>query len=133
MLRRVRQNPEAAIQRQVVSHLRMYLPSEVWWTASMSGVSLSPQAASRAKALGMRKGFPDLSFIWPDGSTSYLELKAPKGRLTPEQAALAKTLADRMDVCTSLVAVVRVLDLWMAAHGLRWLTDTEAYRRSTCP
>ena len=123
--------PEAALQRQVAAHLRLYLPSEVWWTASLSGIKLPIQAAARAKAHGVQRGAPDLSFIWPDGSTSYLELKAPKGRLTPEQAALAKVLADRMDVCTSLVAVVAVLDLWLAAHGLRWLTDTEAYRRST--
>lgn len=123
--------PEAALQRQVVAHLRMYLPSEVWWTASLSGIKLPIQAAARAKAHGVNRGALDLSFIWPDGISTYIELKSRRGRLTPEQAMLADRLKSRMATCWTLADVRIALEDWMAAHGLRWLTDTEAYRRST--
>lgn len=128
VLRQAHGTPEAAFQRQVVALLRAYLPDEVWWTASLSGVSLSAAAAGRAKAAGMRKGAPDLSFVLPDGATVYVELKAPSGTLTPEQKALGETLGDAFVVCRSWPEVKAAMERWMAPHGLRFLTDAECVR-----
>jgi len=124
-----RGSPEALIQKRVVAMLRAYMPDEVFWTASLSGVRLAPAVAAQAKAAGMNRGAPDLSFVWPDGLTTYLEIKAPGGELTPEQARLARTLVNRMRVCRSWEQARAALEVWMAPYGLRFLTDTESFRR----
>lgn len=128
-LRSNRQSPEAVLQRRVVTFLRAYLPDEVWWTASLSGVKLTMQIAVQAKAAGMNKGAPDLSFVWPDGSTTYIELKAAGGTLTPEQRQLWDTLGDRMTVCRTWPEVRTSLHVWMQRHGLTWLSDADAWKR----
>lgn len=129
-LRADRQQTEAVLQKQVVKQLRANLPSEVWKTASLSGVTLTAAIAGQAKAAGMEKGAPDLSFIWPDGDTTYIELKSATGTLTPEQKALAVTLGPRLSVCRSWQAVKDALTPRLASYGLRWLTDTESVRRA---
>ena len=120
---------EAPIQERIAAMLRAYLPDEIWWSASLSGVKLTPRGAADAKKAGMQKGAPDLSFIFPDGSTRYLEVKGPDGVLTPEQRQLATVLGDRMAVVRSWPEARAALDVWMAGHGLRFLTDTESYQR----
>lgn len=122
-------NAEAAFQRQVVALLRAYLPASIWWSASLSGVPLNAPAAARAKAAGMNRGAPDLSFVLPDGSTVYVELKAAGGTLTPEQAALGETLGDAFAVCRTWPEVRAAMERWLAPHGLRFLNDTESVRR----
>ena len=94
-----RQQPEANLQASVVQYLERALPPEagVWWSASMSGVRLpSARATARAKAQGLRKGMPDLCFIplrGPNAGEAYwIELKADKGKLTDEQAALMNVM-----------------------------------------
>ena len=121
--------PERDLQRAVAEDLRAYLPGEVWWTASLSGVRLSPGVASDAKKAGMEKGAPDLSFVWPDGETTYVELKAGDGTLTAEQKRLQATLGSRFAVCRSKAEVRAVLAPRLAAAGLRFLTDTESWQR----
>lgn len=128
-LRAPRQNLEAALQRHVAAMLRAYLPDDIWWTASLSGVPLTAGVAGKAKAAGMQRGAPDLSFVWPDGTTTYCELKADTGSLTPEQKRLAETLGDRFVICRSWVAVRAALEAWMTPLGLQFLTDTESVRR----
>lgn len=125
-----RAQPEGLIQQRIVAMLRAYLPDEVWWTASLSGVPLSPAAAKRAKAHGMQKGAPDLSFVFPDGVTKYIEVKSQTGILTPEQRALQVTLGThRFAVARSWEDAKEILTAWLAEHGLRFLTDAESVRR----
>jgi hypothetical protein len=121
--------PEAEIQRHVVSMLRAYLPTGVWFTASLSGVKLTPAIAGQAKAAGMERGAPDLSFIFPDGVTRYIEMKAPGCFFTNEQAALKRVLGDDMMVARSWADVKAVLTGWMAPYGLTWLTERESLER----
>lgn len=121
--------PEQAIQERVAAMLRAYLPDEIWWTASLSGVTLPMHVAVSAKKAGMNRGAPDLSFVWPDGETTYLEVKAPDGVLSTEQARLARILVRKMRVCRSWEEAREALEIWMAPHGLRFLTDTESLRR----
>lgn len=128
-LRAKRQAPEAELQKAVASLLRAYLPEGVWWTCSLSGVPLTAATAGQAKAAGMQRGAPDLSFVWPDGDTTYVELKSDKGVLTDEQTALAETLGDRFALCRTTQDVWHALTEWMTPYGLRFLTDTESFRR----
>lgn len=122
---------ESNIQKRVAAMLRAYLPDEVWWTASLSGIPLAAPAAARAKEHGMQRGAPDLSFIFPDGRTRYIELKAAKGTLTPEQRALHDILqpVGCFAICRSWEEVRGILKMWLAFYGLRLLTDTESYQR----
>jgi hypothetical protein len=76
--------PETRLQISVKQYLNMCLSDDVLWTASLTGVHLSMQARTRAKAMGVRRGFPDLQFLFPDGVTRYIELKAGAS-LSPEQ------------------------------------------------
>ena len=101
----------------------------MWFTASLSGVKLTPAVAGQAKAAGMQKGAPDLSFVFPDGDTTYIELKADKGILTPEQQRLSEALGGRFAVCRSTHDVWEALTAWMTPYGLRFLTDSESWKR----
>ncbi len=121
--------PEAVLQKHVAAMLRAYLPDEVWWTASLSGIRLSPGAVMSAKTSGMNRGAPDLSFIWPDGATTYVELKAEGGVLSPEQARLARTLGKTMRVARSWPEVKAIVGGWLAEQGLGWLTEKESLER----
>lgn len=131
MLRAQRRTPEEDLQRQVATMLRAYLPDAVWWSASLSGVKLSPGIAAKAKAAGMQRGAPDISYVWPDGETTYTELKAGRGVLTPEQKTLAATLGSRFAVCRSWLEVKAAVSGWMEPFGLRWLTERESLRRAS--
>lgn len=130
-LRAPRQTPEEDLQKRVATMLRAYLPDSVWWSASLSGVKLSPGIAAKAKAAGMQRGAPDISYVWPDGVTTYTELKAGIGVLTPEQKALAEVLGARMVICRSWADVKAALSVWMAPFGLQWLTERESLRRAS--
>jgi hypothetical protein len=114
--------PEAALQRLIVRYLDAALPSDIWWSASMAGVKLSRQQASKAKYQGLRKGAPDISLLFPDGVTRYIEVKAKGGRLTPEQALFinyANQSARIAVVCRSLEDVEDTLLDWCTALGLK--------------
>ena len=122
--------PEADLQREVVMQLRAYLPDEVFWFASLAGVRLTAGAAAKAKAAGHNRGAPDLSFIWPGGDTTYIELKSRAGRLTPEQVEIAAALGPRLAVCRTWKEVEAAVLVWLDFHGLAWLTDLESLQRS---
>ena len=101
----------------------MYLPDEVWFTVSLSGLEAPPQVATRAKKAGMERGAPDLSFIFPGGITHYIELKAPGGTMTTEQKRLVEVLGWRFAVCHSWAEVRDVLTDWMRTHELTFLDE----------
>lgn len=125
-----RRTPEMAVQKHIVAMLRAYMPDEVFWTASLSGVRLSPAVAGQAKAAGLERGCPDLMFIFlGDGSVRFIEVKAEGGQLTPEQARLARALGARFAVARDWPGAKATLERWMGDLGLRFLTDTESLQR----
>lgn len=129
LLRSPNRRDEAGLQKRVAAMLRAYLPDDVWWTASLSGVTLTPAIAGQAKASGMNRGAPDLSFIFPDGVTRYIELKSEDGTLSVEQKALARTLVGDMAVCRSVPEVRQRLAAWLEPYGLSFLTERESIQR----
>jgi hypothetical protein len=107
--------PEAALQITVKQYLNICLGDEVQWTASLVGTYLTPQARSRAKAMGVRPGWPDLQFLFPDGVTRFIELKAGAS-LSPEQRDFRDRCAGRgiWALCRSVDEVSAQLRAWGA-------------------
>lgn len=112
----IRANPEARLQISVKQYLNVCLPSDIQWTASLTGVNLPPASRARAKAMGVRRGWPDLQFLFPDGVTRYIELKTKVGTLTPEQRDFRDRCAEHgiFAVCRSLDEVAETLQRWGA-------------------
>lgn len=79
-------DPEHRLQVAVAEYLKWSMPDDWDWTANAAGVRVSMQTATKMKAAGVRRGWPDLQLIGPDGITRYIELKAGAG-LSPEQRA----------------------------------------------
>jgi hypothetical protein len=49
------------------------------------------------KAMGRRKGAPDMVYMLTNGQVAFIEFKAPKGRQSPEQKAFEKQ-ADKQHI-----------------------------------
>ena len=79
--RKRRAAPEAAIQRAIIDRLRWH---GVMAIHVPNAGKRSAIAGRRVKAEGLRPGFPDLVAL-QGGRCAFLEVKAPKGRLSPAQ------------------------------------------------
>jgi len=120
-----RSNPEFSLQVAIIRYIERALPPEVLFTASNAGIYTGKLAAMKAKASGVRKGWPDLQFLYPDGVTRYIEVKVEGGRLSPEQrffydaarATAAAQFAPISVVCRSLEDVSETLAAWAEATG----------------
>lgn len=118
--RRRNASPEADFQKTVTAYLERALPPEagVFWSATMNGVRVSLGVRATLRAQGLRPGVFDFVFIplvGPmAGQTFWLELKAPKGRLTDEQAVLMDVLypAGRGAQARTLEQVCAALVAW---------------------
>lgn len=83
---RPRQAPERAIQTAIVKALRKYASRDrCYWYAVPNGGFRHIYTAQKLKAEGTRRGTPDLCFVLQNGRAAFLELKAEKGRQSPEQ------------------------------------------------
>ena len=114
-----RGTPEADLQRAVVQALRISLPrSAIIHHCANEVTEAGPRGAKRQAILvgmGVHAGFADLMVIC-NGRVLFLELKAPKGRLRPEQ----ETFRDAMQAQGFGWALVRSLDDALGAladHG----------------
>lgn len=85
--------PEQDIQKAVVRHLISRGKSGIYYFHPANGGYRKPIEAAILYALGVRAGVPDL-FILKDGKCYCLELKAPTGRISPQQGQAMKDLAN---------------------------------------
>ena len=85
-----RRTPEADLQRAVVQTLRVILPKGAILHHSANEVTLAGPTGAKRQAIlvgmGVHPGFADLMVLC-DGRVLFLELKSPKGRLSPAQEA----------------------------------------------
>ena len=85
-----RGTPEADLQRAVVGALRFALPkSAILHHCANEVTEPGPRGAKRQAILvgmGVHRGFADL-IVLCEGRVLFLELKSPKGSLSPSQAA----------------------------------------------
>jgi hypothetical protein len=79
-----RAQPEQQIQRAVIQHLAWRARSDAWWCAIPNGGARTAIEGAIFKGLGVRAGAPDLLIV-RQGLASFLELKAPGGRLSASQ------------------------------------------------
>jgi hypothetical protein len=98
------QRPEQILHKQIAAFLDVGLGGNATWTTIPLGGG-GKLRGSILKGLGVRRGFPDVA-IFDGGRALFLELKAPKGRVSDEQTACHKAL--RRAGC--VVYVIRSLD-----------------------
>jgi len=115
-----RGTPEADLQRAVVSALRFALPKGAILHHCANEVTQPGPRGARRQAIlvgmGVHRGFADL-MVLSGGRVLFLELKSPRGRLSPEQVAFR----DAVQAQGFGWALVRSLDDALGAladHGI---------------
>lgn len=105
---------EDALQTAVTHFLRVAAPDLLFF-AVPNGGSRHLLEAVKLKRMGTRPGVADLSFVLPGGRAAFIELKAPKGRQSPEQKAFEADCATNnapYAVCRSIDEVAETLRGW---------------------
>lgn len=77
---------EFSLHRAAADFLDYALPPAAYHTAVDAGSHASPAAGGKAKARGVRPGFPDHLVIW-NGLVIAIEFKTPKGKVSAVQHA----------------------------------------------
>jgi VRR-NUC domain len=70
----------------------------------------SAGSAIVSKIMGMKKGFPDLQIIAPDGNIIFVEFKTEIGTVSPEQKQMHKKLSSYYQQ----VFILRTLEEWQS-------------------
>ena len=111
-------HPERDLQRAIVALLRRGYPHIVYNAATNEAQARETDEAKRMrfgaarKASGVTSGWPDLTLALPGGRTLYLELKAPKGRVSEAQEyihARLRSLGHQVEVVRSVEEVQQLL------------------------
>lgn len=122
----MRLNPpsEHRLQTALCDYLMLAARPELHWFAIPNGEKRHIRVAQRLKNEGVRRGTPDLCFMLPGGRVGWLEMKAAKGSLSPEQ----KAFRDKASFLGHSWAMARSID-----EALAFLTEIDAlkppYRR----
>lgn len=106
---------EDDLQMAVVQYLLLSCPENVLWYHCPNGEYRSKKTAAKLKRMGVRPGIPDLCFVLPGGRAAFIELKADKGVVSPEQKtvlAMVDDLGGLYAVCRSLDGVEDTLRVW---------------------
>ena len=98
--------PEETLHRAIVAHLRARLPRPWFAYHIPNGGYRSKSEGGRFKAMGVMPGLPDITIKGPDRAEYCLEVKAPRGSLSPAQRDAIAALA----ACGIETRVVRSLD-----------------------
>lgn len=90
-----RAQPEQQVHRAIVQGLKAALPHG-WLVRTDRGNPRNAIAGRIQKGMGAVKGWPDIEIIGRDKrdnpATWHIEVKAPKGRVQPEQEAVHESL-----------------------------------------
>lgn len=107
-----RRTPEDDLQKTCLQYLLLAVPqSEAIWFHVPNGGLRSKRTAAHLKSMGVLPGVADLVFILPGGKVGFVEMKAPKGRLEPEQ----RDFAARADALGASYYIAKSLDEFIGA------------------
>ena len=98
-------NREARIQAAIVEWIRWCAPQTVVFAIPNGGLRGKAEAA-RLRWTGVQAGMPDLAILAPVGKVFFLEVKAPDGRLSADQAEMF----DQLVALGIGAAIVRSID-----------------------
>jgi hypothetical protein len=118
-MRRRPQQPEAAIQRAVIAHLRQRPAPGVFAFAVPNGGYRKPIEAAILKGLGVIAGVPDIIAIH-EGRVYCLELKAEGGRPSANQLAAIAAMERAGAYCAiaeGLDRAIACLEGWGILRG----------------
>lgn len=105
--------PEEALQIAIAGMLRVSVDEkDCRWTHIPHGGKRSKATAGRLKAMGVNAGWPDFVFVKADGTTFFVELKAPRGALSfaqRELRAFLDTARVPFEVVTSVEGMIETL------------------------
>mgnify|MGYP001547995774 CR=1 FL=1 len=85
--------PEQQLQIACVRLAAVIVPHVVLWATPNGGYRTKAEAGI-LKAMGAVQGVPDLCCVLPQGGIGFLELKAPKGKLSPAQIQFRERVED---------------------------------------
>jgi hypothetical protein len=105
----------------VARFLAIAWPAELPWTHFPAGEFRSKATAGKLKAMGLKPGWPDFIFVFPNGQFAGLELKVGANGLSLVQVDLRQRLMAcnaGYAVATSMEEVEEVLIRWSAAFSL---------------
>jgi VRR-NUC domain len=116
-----RSNPEFRIHSAIVQYLRWNAWPEILFFHVPNGNKLAKRTAYHNKQLGVLAGVPDLCFDIA-GRSHYIEVKAPGGRLSPDQKAFQKLCLETQRphaVVYSFDEAIAVLSRWGVLKNAR--------------
>ena len=108
--------PEEALQRQVASFLWLVDPVALW--THVPNQRANRTQAAILKAMGVKAGWADLTFLMPTGAKverGVIELKAPRGKLSDAQLDFfveCRETGVPWALCRSVVEVDATLRSW---------------------
>lgn len=86
-----------------------------------AGENRDARTGAKLKAMGTAPGWPDFIINLPGGRVGYIEVKADKGRLSPDQAAFRDAVVmngARWALCRSVDEVQSTLNVWLDGSGI---------------
>ena len=117
-----RAQPEHQIQASIVALWKLRGRRDLDLFAIPNGGIRNIVTAKKLRAEGVLAGVPDMCVTLPEGRAGWLEVKAPKGRLSDEQRELAQrwqALGHRYAIVRDVKDAQIVLTLWGALRGGR--------------
>lgn len=107
---------EQEFHKQVAHLLSAILPSASFWWHTPNGGKRSKIEAAIFKALGVKKGFPDIGILW-QGRAFFIELKRSDEKPTMDQIACHTSLRAAgcpVELATTIdevMAALRIFDI----------------------
>ncbi|KAK0332697.1 hypothetical protein LTR94_023850 [Friedmanniomyces endolithicus] len=112
--RSMRSREEYRLQVAVARFLGVSCP-DLLWSHFPAGEARDEITGGKLKAMGLKRGWPDIILCCPDGVLGAIELKAEGGKLSADQKLFAETLEasrGRFALCRSLEDVEAALKAW---------------------
>ena len=108
---------ETDTQIRIANYLHMKYPN-LLWTIGLGGIHTTAPQRRKMIQMGYRNGTPDIMIFFPRYTYHglFIELKAPKGKISPEQREF-KTNAElnkyMFSYCWSYEEAIRTIEMYM--------------------